>query len=80
MFSASIIFYCPLELKHELGMHISNLLVLLLTGFTSVLSSSAGVNLRHRCPITNTTNMIYSVVNGVGPASKIWVEDMLWWE
>jgi hypothetical protein len=31
------------------------------------------------CPLTNTTNMIFSTVDGVGPASKIWVEDLLWW-
>jgi glutamine amidotransferase-like uncharacterized protein len=31
------------------------------------------------CRITNETNIIYSTVNGVGPASQIWVEDFLWW-
>jgi glutamine amidotransferase-like uncharacterized protein len=31
------------------------------------------------CPITNETNIIYSIVKGVGPASRIWVEDFLWW-
>ena len=35
--------------------------------------------IQHKCPITNSTNIIYSIVNGVGPASKIWVEDLLWW-
>lgn len=43
-------------------------------------SNSANSALSHRCPITNTTNMIYSVVEGVGPASQIWVQDLLWWE
>lgn len=32
-----------------------------------------------KCHITNTTNIVYSTVNGVGPASRIWVEDFLWW-
>jgi glutamine amidotransferase-like uncharacterized protein len=31
------------------------------------------------CRITNETNIVYSTVNGVGPASQIWVEDFLWW-
>lgn len=31
------------------------------------------------CPITNSTTVVYSTVNGVGPASLIWVEDLLWW-
>lgn len=31
------------------------------------------------CSIKNDTNIAYSTVNGVGPASKIWVEDLLWW-
>jgi glutamine amidotransferase-like uncharacterized protein len=32
-----------------------------------------------KCRITNETNIVYSTVNGVGPASQIWVEDFLWW-
>ena len=31
------------------------------------------------CPITNSTTVVYSTVNGVGPASLIWVQDLLWW-
>ena len=31
------------------------------------------------CPITDDIRIVYSLVNGVGPASKIWVEDFLWW-
>jgi glutamine amidotransferase-like uncharacterized protein len=31
------------------------------------------------CPITNSTTIVYSTVNGVGPASLIWVQDLLWW-
>jgi glutamine amidotransferase-like uncharacterized protein len=31
------------------------------------------------CPITNTTNIVYSIAEGVGPASRIWVQDLLWW-
>mmetsp|Transcript_13153 Transcript_13153/g.21885 ORF Transcript_13153/g.21885 Transcript_13153/m.21885 type:complete len:555 (+) Transcript_13153:460-2124(+) len=31
------------------------------------------------CPIREDTRIVYSLANGVGPASKIWVEDFLWW-
>lgn len=31
------------------------------------------------CPLTDDVRIVYSLVNGVGPASKIWVEDLLWW-
>lgn len=32
-----------------------------------------------RCPVSNSTTVVYSTVPGVGPASRIWVEDFLWW-
>lgn len=32
-----------------------------------------------KCPITDETTIVYSKVNGVGPASLIWVQDLLWW-
>lgn len=32
-----------------------------------------------RCPIADNTNIVYSMVNGVGPASIRWVQDFLWW-
>eukprot|EP01050_Picozoa_sp_SAG11_P004387 SAG11_NODE_279_length_11283_cov_11.461820_9_plen_102_part_00 len=31
------------------------------------------------CPITPTTRIAYSKATGVGGASIIWVEDLLWW-
>lgn len=31
------------------------------------------------CPIKDDTTIVYSTVNGVGPASLIWVQDFLWW-
>ena len=51
---------------------ISGLFVLL--HFLALYHSSGAV-----CPITDDISIIYSIVNGVGPASKIWVEDLLWW-
>lgn len=41
--------------------------------------AGAGADSGRACPITNSTNIIYSTVKGVGPASKIWVQDLLWW-
>lgn len=42
-------------------------------------SVSKDVSDSYRCPITDSTNIVYSVVDGVGPASNIWVTDFLWW-
>jgi glutamine amidotransferase-like uncharacterized protein len=45
----------------------------LIVGAAAVVGASAS------CSLKNDTNIAYSIVNGVGPASKIWVEDFLWW-
>jgi hypothetical protein len=31
------------------------------------------------CPLLKSTNVVYSKASGVGGASKIWVEDFLYW-
>ena len=31
------------------------------------------------CPLRDDTNVVYSVATGVGAASRVWVEDFLWW-
>lgn len=51
------------------------LLLLLIAVVPYVLVKSAS------CPITNTTNIVYSKVSGVGGASLIWVQNLLaWWK
>lgn len=31
------------------------------------------------CPLRNSTTVAYSLADGVGLASQVWVEDLLWW-
>ena len=31
------------------------------------------------CPIRSDTTVVYSIASGVGAASQVWVEDLLWW-
>lgn len=51
-----------------------NRIVFFFTSYFALTASSSS-----KCPIQNSTNIVYSTVNGVGPASQIWVEDFLWW-
>jgi hypothetical protein len=47
--------------------------MVLALGFASVAVAAS------TCPIVNDTTVVYSIADGVGPASQIWVEDFLWW-
>ena len=31
------------------------------------------------CPLRDDTNVVFSIATGVGPGSRVWVEDFLWW-
>jgi len=39
-------------------------------------NSAAGVG---DCPLRDDTSIVYSLATGVGPGSRIWVQDFLWW-
>lgn len=44
-----------------------------------IIAVSVAVVSASNCPIQNDTTIAYSLVDGVGPASEIWVQDLLWW-
>ena len=52
------------------------LLISMMLGTVAVATASAYVS---PCPLTHSTNIVYSKASGVGGASQIWIEDMLWW-
>lgn len=55
-------------------------LILLLISFHDlIIALDVNITTTAACPIINHTNIVYSTVSGVGSASKIWVQDLLWW-